>query len=158
MRECVRALCILSIVCGAVLSLCPEGVAKKILRVLPTVVLLAVIFDCMGKLDLAPYSLELARSREWENTLLRDSGEMSDRLNRLVIEQEYASYVERRAEAAGVTVSEIRIRARWSKEGLWLPDSSRIHLIRESEKEVLAQILLAELGIPREHQEWTVDG
>ncbi len=157
MRECVRELCIISIVCGAVLSLCPEGGVKRILRILQTIVLLAVIFDCAGKLDLAPYSLELARSRERENTLLRDSGEMSDRLNRLVIEREYASYVEQRAEAAGVTASEIRIRARWSKEGLWIPDSSSIHLLKESEKEVLAQILLAELGILREQQEWIVD-
>ena len=157
MRECVRELCVVSIFCGAVLSLCPEGGAKKILRILETAALLAVILNSVGKLDLETYSLQLARIHEMEEKLESDSIQLKSRLDRLVIEDEYVSYLEKRAEAAGINPIEIRILARWNKEGLWMPDSARIHLSSENGRYELAQILVGDLGIPAERQEWIID-
>ena len=157
MRTCVRELCVLSIFCGAALSLIPEGGVKKVLRILETTVLLAVIIQGIGKLDLAPYTLQLAKLRETERELTEDSEKLKNRLDRLVIEEEYASYLEKKAEAAGIVVSEIRIQARWSKDGLWIPDFSRIHILSEAGQEELGRILWGELGIPPERQEWISD-
>ncbi len=156
--DCVREICVVSIFCGAVLSLCPEGGAKRILQILQPIVLLAVILNNIGKLDLSPYALYSASFHEREISLLQDSEAIKNRLDRLVIEAEYASYIERRAEAAGIPATEIQIRARWSKEGFWMPDSSRIRLPTESGRDELSRCLLGELGIPPERQEWIVDG
>ncbi len=157
MRECIRDLCVLSIFCGAVISLCPEGGVKKILQILETAVLLAVIVNACRGLDLSSYTVELARFHEKERELAEGAGAIYDRLDRLVIEDEYASYIERKAKAAGISPMDIEIRARWSKEGLWIPDSSRIHVSAEVDIEQLKQILMGELGIPPERQEWIKD-
>lgn len=157
MRDCVREICVLSIFCGAALSLCPECGAKKVLKLLESLVLLAVILNGVGKLDLAPYSAELARLHEKEAEIKSSSEELRNRLDRFVIEDEYRSYVEERAEALGLSPVEIRIRARWSMEGLWVPDSSWIRMKSDPGRNTLSDILSSELGIPVERQEWITD-
>ena len=157
MRDCVREICILSIFCGAVISLCPECGVKKILCVLETVVLMANILNAFRNMDMSVYSVQLARFHEREKELLQEADDIRDRLDRLVIEDEYASYVERKAETAGVFPDEVVIQARWSKEGLWIPASSRICIRTEKEREQLSRILEGELGIPAERQEWVLD-
>ena len=157
MRDCVREICILSIFCGAVISCCPECGAKKILCILETVVLMAVIVNALRNMDMSVYSVQLARFHERERELLQETNEIRNRLDRLVIEDEYASYVERKAETSGVFPDEIEIQARWSKEGLWIPASSRIRIKTEKEREQLSRILEGELGIPAERQEWVLD-
>lgn len=156
-KDCIRELCVLSVFCGAVLSLCPEGGVKRILRVLEVVVLLAVILNGIGRLDLSPNTLELARLQEKEKELLNGTEEMKNRLDRFVIEEEYRSYVQERAETAGVAPTEILIRTRWSTEGFWIPDSSRICLDGNNARNTLSAILSGELGIPPDRQEWVAD-
>ena len=158
MRECVRDLCILSVFCGVIISLCPEGGTKKILHVLETTLLLCIIIRGTGKLDLSSCSIEAARFHELERELLEESEEIYNRLDRLVIEEEYASYILGRAEAGGIQAGGVVIHARWRKEGLWVPDSSRITVPSEDCRRELAQILSGELGIPPEKQEWIVNG
>ena len=158
MRDCVRELCVLSIFCGAALSLCPEGGGKRVLHILETVVLLAVILNGIGRMDFSPYAVELAKLHEKENELAADSQEIRNRLDRLVIEEEYRAYVEGRAKAIGVCPTEILIRTRWNKDGLWVPDSSRIQLNTASVPGELSRMLAGELGIPAERQEWILDG
>ena len=158
MRDCVRELCVLSIFCGAALSLCPEGGGKKVLQILETAVLLAVILNGIGRMDFSPYAVELAKLHEKEDELAEDSQEIRNRLDRLVIEEEYRAYVEGRAEAIGVYPEEIRVRTRWNKDGLWVPDSSLIRLNTATIPEALSRVLAGELGIPTERQEWILDG
>ena len=157
MNTCVRTLCILSIFCGAVLSLCPEGGPKQVLQILSSVVLLAVIVNGVKELDIQTYATELAKYREREQQLTTDGEELRDRLSRLVIEEEYRAYVESKAEALGVEAREIYIGTRWSTDGLWVPNMSRIQTGTREDAERLSGILLGELGIPEERQEWVLD-
>ena len=157
MKDCVRELCILAIFCGAVLSLCPECGAEKILRLLESVLMLAVILNGMNKLDLSAYSIEIARYHESEKEILNCSEDMKNRLDRFVIEEEYRTYVEKRAEAMGIYPTEILIQTRWSKEGFWVPDSSRIRLQKKTRTEELSAVLFGELGISVDRQEWITD-
>ena len=157
MKDCVRALCILSVFCGAALSLCPEGGGKRVLRVLETAVLLAVILRGLGQLDLSPYTAELAKLHEKELELSGRAEALESRLDSLVIEEEYRAYFEKRAETCGVGPIEVHIRARWNKDGLWVPDSASIRLSTDRGKEELSRILTGDLGIPAEKQEWIID-
>ncbi len=100
----------------------------------------------------------MARLHEMERQLASDTEDIQNRLNRLVIEEEYSSYVKERAKSLGLNPQEVHIQARWSREGLWIPDASRIRLPSEHGQAELSQILLGELGIPRERQEWIADG
>ena len=154
MRDCVRDLCVLSVFCGAALSLCPEGVSKKILRILESAILLTIILSSLGKMDFSAYPVELARFHEKERELLDRADERETRLDRIVREEEYVSYVERKADELGAQLSEIRIRTRWNREGLWVPDSSSIRMSSEGFRRELSGILTGELGIPEERQLW----
>ncbi len=157
MRECVRELCMISLFCGAVLSVCPEGGVKKLLRVLESVILLAVLIRHVSVLNLAPYRLENARMHERQQEIIQGAENRLDRLDRLVIEEEYRSYIEKRAEAAGLHPAKIQIRVRWNKEGLWVPESSSIWVVNSQNIRALSEILSGDLGIPPEQQEWIVD-
>ncbi len=157
MKDCVREVCVLSIFFGAVLSLCPEGGARQILRILGTVALMAMILNHLQKLDTAPFALEIAKYRELENQLTEDAAELQDRMNRLVIEDELREYVVNKAEQLGIQVQDVYIEARWNADGLWIPGSSRIQVRTSWEAERLSGVLLGELGIPLERQEWITD-
>ena len=153
----MREICSLSVFCGAVLSICPEGGVKRILRVLESVILLAVVIGHVGELDLSPYRIEAARLRERQQEILQGAEDRADRLDRLVIEEGYRSYIEKRAEAAGLHPKKIQIRARWSKEGLWVPESSCIWMLPEESTRELSEILAGDLGITADQQEWIRD-
>lgn len=156
MRECIRTLCVLSVVSGVLVSLTPEGGARRILRLLSSVVLLAVIFNSLNALDLSDYGVELARYREREQELLQNGEELRDELNRLVIEQEYREYIEERAASLFAALESVEITVRWSSEGFWVPESSRICLRTKDARDELSRILESELGIPAQKQEWEI--
>ena len=158
MIEGIREVCVLSIFCGAALSICPEGGAKRVLRLLSTAALLALILNSTGQLDLDAYPLELARYHEREQELTEQSGAAREQFNRLVIEREYASYIEDKAAALGIDAEEVRIAVRWSAEGLWVPESSSIRCPDGEARRLLGEILEADLGIASERQEWGEDG
>lgn len=157
MTDCVRELCLLSILSGAALSLMPEGGTKRLLRVVSTAALLALILNAAHRLDLSAYPLDFARWREREQELSAQADETRDALSRLVIEGEYAAYIQDKAAQLGVKVTEVRIATHWA-EGVWVPESAVIRGVDAKDRAALASLLLSELGIPYERQEWPDDG
>ena len=158
MKDCVRQVCILSIFCGVAISLCPPGGVKRILHLLCSVILFAVILNPIRELDFSSLPLELAKYREEAKRLEQNGEELRDRLNRLVIEEEVSTYIEERANALGLQLKEIQVQARWSTEdGIWYPDSTCIHVNGQENIEILSGILWSELGIPKDKQEWIED-
>ena len=79
-------------------------------------------------------------------------------MNRLVIEQELQTYIQNKAAAAGLSLSEIELGLRWETEGLWLPDSAVLTGRGDADEisHFLAE-LCAELGIDRGKLEWRED-
>ncbi len=118
MREGLRQLCVLAICSGVLLSLTPEGGAKRVLQVLVSAALLVTVFRTLGCLDNTALAPELARYRELERSLSARGSEARDKLNRLVIEQEYREYIESRAAARGSDRAEGRSEVRGRAEGL----------------------------------------
>ncbi len=158
MRDCIRELCVLSLFLGAALSLCPEGGTKRVLRLFSTAALLALILNAAGRLDLSAYPLDLALYREREMQLAERGEELRQEMNRLVIEQEYAAYIQDKAASMGIALRDVRIGVRWSSEGVWIPESSSIGCEGDAERSLIGTVLESELGIAAERQVWLGDG
>lgn len=156
MTEALRQLCGLSLFCGIALGLMPEGGVKKAASIACTVVLVMTVLLPLGTLDLSHYSLELAKYREMGEQLEEKGSEVRDSMSRTVIEQECEAYIMDKAEALGIGVDEVNVRAFWNSEGVWVPESAEIRSgCGESEKKRLSDVIFADLGIPAEKLEWS---
>ena len=157
MRDCIRTLCLMSILFSAAVWIAPQGGAKQVLRILCSLALLASVLRSVSGIDFSSYALESAKYREREAELVSKGTELRDRLNRLIIEEEYRTYIEDKAAELGICAEEVRIGVRWSTDGVWVPDRSRIRLKSSEGVSQLSTLLLTELGIPLQKQEWALD-
>ena len=158
MKEFVTQICALSVLCGLALSLTPEGSVKKMTALGCSVLLLLCTLSLLKSLDYSEYSLELARYRELGTEMTEDTMARVGRLERRVIEQECADYIEKQAQSLGASALGVTVTARWDTEGLWVPE--RVTLtgsVTVEQKERLRQLIAAELGLDDEHQEWMTD-
>ena len=156
MTEALRQLCGLSLFCGIALGLMPEGGVKKAASIACTVVLVMTVLLPLGTLDVSQYSLELAKYREIGDQLEERGDAFRDSMSRTVIEQECEAYIMDKAEAMGITVDTVKVRAFWNSEGVWVPESAEIRSgCGEIEKKRLSDLIFADLGIPAEKQEWS---
>lgn len=158
MQGLIRELCVLSILCGAALSLAPEGTARKAMQFVCSVVLLACVMGGLGRLDLSQYAVSLSLHREREQQFLLQAEEDRDALNRLVLEREYAAYGIDLARSLGVAVREFRVQVRWDTEGVWVPDAVTIvGSFTPESRGSLSRRITADLGVPADRQEWIED-
>lgn len=156
MTEALRQLCGLSLFCGIALGLMPEGGVKKAASIACTVVLVMTVLLPLGTLDISQYSLELAKYREMGEQLEERGDAVRDSMSRTVIEQECEAYIMDKAEAMGITVDTVKVRAFWNSEGVWVPESAEIRsACTEMERKRLSDVIFADLGIPAENQEWS---
>ena len=158
MRGGIRQLCMLSVLCGAAMSLCPEGSVRKIMRVLCTAVLMTALLSPLKEMNMSKFALETARLRELEAGMAEKGSEAGERLNRLVIEQQYETYIMDKAADLGLEVTDADVGVQWSSEGFWVPYSAEIACSgsREACGKLKSEIE-AELGIPKERQSWSGD-
>ena len=124
MSEALRQLCGLSLFCGIALGLMPEGGVKKAASIACTVVLIMTVLLPLGALDLSEYSLELAKYREMGEQLEEKGSEARDSMSRTVIERECEAYIMDKAEVLGIELTAVKVRAFWSSEGVWVPESA----------------------------------
>lgn len=158
MRDNVGQICALSVFCGLALSLTPEGGVKKATAFCCSLLLMLCVLTAVQSLDTASYSLELARYRELGKELAADAEARTERLNRLVIEQECETYILNRAASLGARELQASVTARWDSEGFWVPDSVRLTgRIGVKQRDELSELITAELGMDEEQQEWLTD-
>lgn len=152
----IRQLCLLSLVCGAALTLAPEGTVKRILGIACSAALLLAAVEPLAGLDLSAYALELAKNSERRAEFLDGSADLNQRLNRLVIEEECEAYILDKAEEMGLDLEQAEVLAQWNSEGLWVPASVKLTgQAEQRERRRLGGLIEAELGIPEERQQWT---
>ncbi|MCR5577322.1 MAG: hypothetical protein K6F56_09970 [Oscillospiraceae bacterium] len=159
MSTALRELIALSLLMGLSLHLCPESGVRRVLTVLCAALLGLSILRPFKDFDYDVFALETAKLREAELTISREGEQASQRLNRLFIEEEYAAYVQNRAEQLGVSGLKAEIQTEWAYDGLWVPYASHITgSVDTSERAALERMLREELGIPAERQYWYADG
>lgn len=155
MYEGIRELCAVSLLCGAALSILPEGGVKRVAEILCTASLILAVISPIKEIDMDAYALESARLHELETSLAQQGQEAGERINRLVIEQEYEAYIMDKARELGVNDLTADVEVQWSMEGFWMPYGVKlISNCGDSERERLSQLLVSDLGIPYERQRW----
>ena len=141
-----------AVFCAVATELTPKGPVKGVLRTVCGVVMAAALIAPLLDFDFPAYSLNLARYRDGAASVTEDGKEISDALNRRVIEETLGAYILDKAQTLGAEVTEARVSVRWSTEGVWVPASAEIY---GSYSEALAGAIEAELGVPREAQTWS---
>ena len=153
MGETIREICVLSIICGTVCSIAPENPVKSVMAILSSVILMLVILQPLSELDLSVYASSLAKYHEMERQLSLDGEDMSTRLNRMVIEDEYSAYIRDKAAEMGITLGKVKLEMSWNTEGYWMPVGVSLEISGGADSiPELQSILESHLGISREKQ------
>ncbi len=154
-NDIVLQLCVLSIACGFMMYILPDGGSKSIARVLCTCVLILCILEPVLDFDFESYAVQNALLHETEAEFAGKAKESLDRLNKAVIEQEYCEYILDKAKEAGISKVEVTVSSRWDTHEIWVPYSAEINGSWNLEqKNKLETIIRDELGIPEERQFW----
>lgn len=155
MSGAIREICALSILCGAAMSIMPEGGVKRVTGILTAAVLLTAILAPLKSMDLESYALIAAHYREREAELTAQGEEINERLNRAVIERECETYIMDKANELDIDIREADVEVQWSMDGVWLPYSACITgQSAPAQETALEDAVTAGLGIPGERVTW----
>ena len=149
----------LAVFAGAVLHICPEGGARRILRLLCTAILIAAVLSPLGTFDYDLLNLEEARFAVAEAELSNRSLETDDRMKKMLLQNNLENYIVSRGQELGLNIQSIEIELTRNGDGQWLPYAVEIEAAGPAEAaEELACLLYREIGIPKERQVWTLYG
>lgn len=137
--------------CAVCMYLCPAGRVKYVLQMASACVMVLAMFSPFLKLRPDEYASILAAYREESIAVMSDSAGGTERLNRLVIEQEYAEYILDKAQTYGLTLESVSVRTTWDNGGYWVPHEA-VYVTEEPLPEAFLEKITEELGIPKERQ------
>lgn len=158
MAGVIEKLCMLSILCGLTMCLTPEGGVKRVMCVLCTLILTSTVLSAVKGFDFDSYALQLSRYREQEQGFLQENQDMRRRLNRLVIEEEYTSYILDKATTMGMELEHVSLEVQWNMDGVWVPYVVSIQYRgEEGKRRIMEDLISGDLGIPAERQYWSHD-
>ena len=80
----------------------------------------------------------------------------ANRLMESLITQQAEAYILDKAAQCGAVLDDAQVTLQWSTDGYWYPQSVRLVTSGPAaENSRLAQIIEADLGVPRTRQEWS---
>ena len=136
-------------VCALCTWLCPEGRVKHVLQMACACVMVLAMYAPLRELDMDGYAGLLAEYREDSRAVISRSDAMTERLNRLVIEQEYRAYILDKAQTMGEHLEDVSVGVRWDDGGFWVPWGA---VYSNAVSEDFRDTVRNELGIPKERQ------
>lgn len=137
--------------CAVCMYLCPAGRVKYVLQMASACVMVLALFSPFIKLRADDYASVLAAFREQSTAVMSASDDSAERLNRMVIEREYAEYIWDKAQTYGLTLTDVAVRAVWDNDGYWVPHEAE-YTTADILPEAFLQEVTKELGIPEERQ------
>ena len=160
MMEVVRGY-LLRLTAGAFLSagllaLIPKGTSKKAAAVLCGLVMLLLALTPLAQLDYDALSEAISRL-ELEKEEARTGIEIRNQeLVARIISGRVQAYILDKAAQCGAALDDAQVTLQWSTDGYWYPQSVRLVTSGPAaENSRLAQIIEADLGVPRTRQEWS---
>lgn len=155
MQYTILELTVLSVVCGAVISIVPEGGSKKICQVLSTAILIIVFVDFAGQFDLNEHYVQASGLEKIEIEFNENLEDRENVLNGLFVKKECMNFIFEKAAKNSVEISRIEICLSDSEENRFYPHSIEISgSWNEEQRNILAKSISTELGIPEERQNW----
>ncbi len=159
MQNALRTLVGLSFFSGAVLWVCPEGGARRALKLLCTAVLAAAVLAPIREIDYDFLSLEQARFSSAEAEITSRAAQTQESLKKLLLKENCESYIIDRGRELGLTIHTAAVELRQEEGGEWLPRSVDITADGdEIQREELCKLIADKLGIPAERQVWRTHG
>ena len=147
----VKRICVISILCGAVMALVPEGGVKRVTNIVCTLCLITMLVGALSGFDFDLYSLELATYNEREREILEGAKEFENKLSRFVIEEQYQTYILDKATELGLNVQDIKLQLRWDSSGVWVPEGIEIN---HSYSKELSEFIETQFGVAKQRQQW----
>ena len=138
--------------CALCMYLCPEGRVKRVLQMASACVMVLTLYAPVMQWDMNGYAEILAVFREQRALLTGQAEDMSERLNRVVIEEEYCEYIWDKATQCGVSLEEVSVRAVWNEGGYWVPHETTYTAREGSVTQAFLEEIEMDLGIPKERQ------
>lgn len=155
----LKGVCAASVFFGLVLTLLPEGKEKRVATLCVTAALTLMLLGLCRSISWESYAVSLAETRSAADAISTGAEEERRELNRLVIERECGEYIMDKAADLSLKLRSVRVTARWSREEVWVPDRVTIVLSEEGAgRGRLSSLIEAQLGIPAQMQEWSVEG
>jgi hypothetical protein len=143
---------------GAMLLLCPEGGARRVLNLLFTSVLAAAIISPLRDFDYDVFSMEEARLGSAQAEIMQRGLQSEERLKAMLLRTNCERYLVSRGEALGLRITKGTVEIGKDNEGNPYPFAAEIHAVGSAESaEMLCALLRDELGIPPERQVWLLD-
>ena len=155
----LRGICAASVLFGLALSLLPEGRERRVASLCVTAALVLMLLGLFRSFRWDGYALSLAEMRSASDAISSDAEGERRELSRLVIEQECGEYILDKAADLSLAVRSVKVSARWSREGVWVPERVSIVLERDGAGHSrLSALIEAQLGIAKADQEWSIEG
>ena len=155
----LRGICTASVFFGLALSLLPEGRERRVASLCVTAALVLMLLGMFRTFRWDSYAVSLAEMKSSADAISADAQEERRELSRRVIERECGEYIMDKAADLSLTLRSVKVSARWSREGVWVPERVSIVLVQDAPgREKLASLIEAELGIPKQIQEWSIEG
>ena len=155
----LRGICAASVFFGLALALLPEGRERRIASLCVTAALVLMLLGLFRSFSWESYAVSLAEMQSASEAISSDAEEGRRALSRAVIEQECGEYIMDKAADLSLEIRSVRVGARWSREGVWVPERVSIVLEREGEGRArLIRLIEAQFGIPEKDQEWSIEG
>lgn len=153
-KEWVLGLAGAAVFCAVMTEITPKGAAKGVVKAVCGMVMAIALVSPLLNMDFEAYSLNLAKYRTEAAAAVERGKEISDSLNRSIIEEEYRAYILDKALSLGAELSDARVTVKWSGEGYWYPVECAF---TGQYSEGLAVAVETELGVSRERQIWLSD-
>ena len=129
--------------------------AKRTIKLLNTAFISLMIISSVSEIDMSELMNVTARQHA-VSAELNDMSDTTDRLKRMVIQQKTEEYILQKASELNVKIREVHVNAEWSSGEYWVPNSVVLYC-DEDNSDKLRHIIISELGIGEERQEWHFD-
>ena len=154
----LRGICAAALLFGVMLKLTPEGNSRRIAAMCASCALVLMTVNLVRQTNIYDYALDTAKYASAANKIGSDAQSANDAMSRPVIERECEEYIMDKAGYLGVELRSVDVSARWSKEGVWVPQKAVLRIGSEASTYRLSELIEAELGIAAADQEWIIEG
>ncbi len=155
----LRGICAASVFFGLALSLLPEGRERRVASLCVSAALVLMLLGLFRGFHWESYAVSLAEMRSAADAISADAESERRELSRPVIERECEEYIMDKAADLSLAVRSVKVSARWSREGVWVPERISVVLAADGGGRArLASLIEAQLGIAEEFQEWSIEG
>ena len=156
LSEMVRKICLMSCFFAVLLNTVQDGGTRRITEILCTCILMLCILEPFTGFDWEALSAGLAQYHINERLLAEKIAETEKSFGSSVIAEEYASYIQEKANKAGAVIESVKVEVKKDSGGIWVPWRTYI-CCKETGADIsmLSELIEAELGVPKEMQIWS---